>query len=140
MATYIAVHVPEDRLADVYRLLGSPSGGVAVEDQPLAPEPDPEFWRDPDNIREHLIPRSETIRELAKYLASRPDEEVTAHEAADHLELPHGWNSLAGALGAFGRYCANRDLGFPWATNYGDDWRVRLTLDAATAEVFRRYL
>ena len=55
--------------------------------------------------------------------------------------MPYGWNSLAGALGAFGRYCANRGLGFPWESHYdAEDGRARLRLDAQTAELFKKYL
>jgi len=149
MTTYVNVPVPEERLIDVYRVLGRPAGPV----DPPRPRPtlaageddeeafDPDFWRDWVNIRRHLMPRSRTIRELAKYLAERPDEEVTADEAAEALGLPYGWNSLAGALGAFGRYCGNRDIAFPWETSYDNaEERARMRLDAETAEVFRKRL
>lgn len=46
----------------------------------------------------------------------------------------HG-SSLAGALGAFGRYCANRELGFPWESWYDDEGYARMQLDAAPAAV-----
>ncbi len=141
MSPYVPVLVPEERLADVYGVLGTPVGATTVDDPVTDVGSDPGVWRDPEIIREHLLTRSRTIRELAKYLAERPDEEVTADEAAEALALPRGWNSLAGALGAFGRYLANRDLGFPWESYYDpEDGRVRMKLDGETAAIFRRYL
>jgi hypothetical protein len=132
--SYVPVFVRDDRLPEVHRLLG--------ETEPEVPKmpADPEFWQDPQNVAEHLLTRPESIRGLAKYLASRPDEEVTSEEAAEELDLPYGWNSLAGALGAFGRYCANRSLSFPWETTEAADGRVRFKLDAKTAKVFGQYL
>ena len=138
MTQYVAVMVPEEDLPAVYELLGGPReavkspevrrGGVAV-------------WQDPDVVRRHLLSRSAAIRDLARYLASRPDELVATDEAAAALDLRFGWNSLAGALGAFGRYCVNRNLPFPWETRENmPDERVRLCLDSATAKVIREVL
>jgi hypothetical protein len=102
---------------------------------------DPAFWRDPDAIRKHLLTRPQSIRDLAKYLAGRPDQDVKSDEAAAALNMPYGWNSLAGALGAFGRYCTNRGLDFPWETRVDEqDYRVRLRLDGETAAVFLKHL
>jgi hypothetical protein len=57
------------------------------------------------------------------------------------LSLPHGWNSLAGALGAFGNYLANRGIEFPWsAVTDANDERVRLTMDEDTAAVVKQAL
>lgn len=149
MPHYVPVLVPEDRLTDVYRVLGKQDleddrdrGDLEdVVGEVTEIDSDPTVWRDPKVIQKHLLTRSETIQELAKYLAEHPDEEVTADVAAEALELPYGWNSLAGALGAFGRYCANRDLGFPWESYYDqDDYRVRMKLDGETAAVFRKFL
>ncbi|MEA2128975.1 MAG: hypothetical protein QOJ85_1866 [Solirubrobacteraceae bacterium] len=137
MSTYVQVMVPEEQLAAVYRLLisaqeSAPSRPGAAT-QELLPPP-AAGWRDPTFVRTHLGPRSETIRGLAKYLAERPGQAVTAEAAADALHLPYGWNSLAGALGAFGNYLANRGIEFPWsAVTDPEDWRVRLTMDEPTA-------
>lgn len=55
--------------------------------------------------------------------------------------LRYGWNSLAGALGAFGNYLANRGIDFPWsiATDANDE-RVRFTMDEDTAFAVKRAL
>ena len=136
MSTLVPVMVPEERLADAYRALGAMlTASSAVEPDPTEVDSDPEFWRNPDNVKSHLVPRSDTIKGLARYLAEHPDTEITAAHAAEELGLEYGWNSLAGALGAFGRYCANRELGFPWESWYDDDGYARMQLDAATAAV-----
>jgi hypothetical protein len=139
VSTYVPVPVPERYLPDVYRLLAELH---AQDDVSLdaGKEWDPDFWRQPANIREHLLSRPQTIRDLAGYLSTHPDEEVGAEQAAQALQLPKGWNSLAGALGAFGNYCGNRGLEFPWKTRYASDGRARFTLDAKTADVFTAYL
>jgi hypothetical protein len=144
MSTYVQVMVPEEHLAAVYRLLvsaqegASPSAGRATP-EPVAPTAG--GWRDPAFVRTHLGPRSNTIRSLAGYLADRPGQAVTAEAAADALHLPYGWNSLAGALGAFGNYLANRGIEFPWSAAPGpEDSRVRLTMDEPTAAAVKQAL
>jgi hypothetical protein len=139
VSTYVSVSVPERYLPDVYRLLAQLQDQDA-KSAPPTKEWDPDFWRQPANIREHLLSRPQTIRDLAGYLSTRPDQEVGAEQAAQALGLPKGWNSLAGALGAFGNYCGNRGLEFPWKTRYGSDGRARFTLDTETANVFTAYL
>ena len=140
MSTYVPVLVPEESLAKVYRVLGDlPEESSGDEVAHVASGPN--FWRTPDAIKNHLLTRPQSIRGLAKYLAERPDQDVKSEDAAAALNLPYGWNSLAGALGAFGNYCAPRGLDFPWTTRVDEhDSRVRLRLDAETAAVFLKYL
>lgn len=93
-------------------------------------------FRDRDFVDTHLAPRSETVRDAAKYLAHRPGTWTTSEEIASDLGLAHGWNSLAGAFGAAGRYFANRDVGLPWNWTYDTpDGRIRLKMDPEIAEV-----
>jgi hypothetical protein len=148
--SYVPVYVPEALLGDIYRRLAE---AVTVPARVADPEPSPgvsseadgaewagsadDRFRNRSFVDEHLAPRSETVREAAKYLARRADAWVTSEEIAAALELEHGWNSLAGAFGAAGRYFANRDIGLPWDWTYIDtpDGRVRLKMDPAIAEV-----
>lgn len=66
---------------------------------------------------------------------------MTDEAAADALSVPHGYNSLAGALGAFGNHLSNRGMEFSWpgVTNAHDE-RVRLTMDEAPAAAVRQAL
>jgi hypothetical protein len=144
MSTYVQVMVPEEQLMAVYRLLISEQetreGGSNASLQEHL-ESEVGGWHDPAFVRTHLGARSKTIQGLARYLADRPDRPVTADVAADALDLRYGWNSLAGALGAFGNYLANRGIEFPWsATTDANDERVRLTMDAATAAAVKQAL
>src|SRR4051794_9119016 len=102
---YVPVFVPHELLGPVYRLLAeaaeSPSSARSVRDTP--PSPDEDNWSGSADARfsdrafvdAHLIPRSDTIRGAAKYLAQRPGTWVSSDEIAEHLNLEHGWNSLA---------------------------------------------
>jgi hypothetical protein len=49
--------------------------------------------------------------------------------------------AVAGALGAFGHYLANRGIEFPWSVvTDASDGRVRFTMDAATAAAVKQAL
>jgi hypothetical protein len=143
MSSYVQVMVPEEHLAAVYRILLAVQEGADVPElaSQLHALPSAGGWRDPAFVKSHLGARSETIRRLAEYLADRPGEAVTADAAAGALHLPHGWNSLAGALGAFGNYLANRGIEFPWSVvTDASDERVRFTMDEATAAAVKQAL
>jgi hypothetical protein len=126
------VPVPEDRVLDVYALLAGPSAQA-----PAHESAGDDAW-DQRTLEQALREVSPTVEDLARFLAEHPDEEVSTTEAADALGLPFGWNSLAGTLGAFGRYLGNRDLDFPWEVWYSPvDGRTRMRMDGRTAELVR---
>lgn len=148
---YVPVFVPESRLPAVYRVLvdesadepaaSSTSSSESPQIHPLADDeasagPADERFRDPAFVKSHLASRSETVRGVAKYLAQNPGQWITSQPIAEALSLEHGWNSLAGALGAAGHYFKNRDIGMPWHWTYETpDRHVQLMMDAETAEV-----
>jgi hypothetical protein len=148
---YVPVFVPARRLQAVYRMLADESSdepgasptpsSESPQVHPLADDeasagPADERFRDPDFVKTHLASRSETVRGVAKYLAQRPGQWITSEPIADALNLEHGWNSLAGALGAAGHYFKNRSIGMPWNWTYETpDRRVQLMMDAETADV-----
>ena len=146
---YVPVWVPKQMLSKVYAVLAeddavadAPSSvPVAKQDEePSSREGDSfgspdERFRDPAFVRAHLATRSDTVQRTAKYLAERPGEWATSGPIAKALDLPHGWNSLAGALGAAGHYFKNRGIKQPWAWSYDTpDGRVQLMMDAETAK------
>lgn len=145
--SYVPVLVPAALLGDVYRLLTDAAGASVVPSQPVqtvAAEDESDGWsgeadarfRDASFVRAHLVPRSATVKGAAKHLANRANTWISSEEIATALGLQFGWNSLAGALGAAGRYFANRDIGVPWDWTYDTpDGRIRLKMDAAIAEV-----
>jgi hypothetical protein len=148
---YVPVFVPARRLQAVYRMLadesseepgtsptpssGSPQVHPLADDEASAGSADERF-RDPAFVKTHLASRSETVRGVAKYLAQRPGQWITSEPIAGALNLEHGWNSLAGALGAAGHYFKNRSIGMPWHWTYETpDRHVQLMMDAETAEI-----
>jgi hypothetical protein len=121
----INVPVPADRLLEVYRLLGGPSTKTTSATKDLGQE----LWTDA-MLESILREASPTIQRLARYLAEHPGEEITTERVASALELYRGWNSLAGALGAFGRKLTNRGLSFPWESWYSaEDGKSRMRMD-----------
>jgi hypothetical protein len=135
--SYVQVMVPESELAAVYRLLAA-SASEGFGDNA---EQSNSAWADPAYVTQHLKPRSETVRAFAKYLAGRPGEEVSSDEAAAVLDLEHGWNSLAGALGALGNYFSNRDITFPWDYSWDpEDGRTRFTMGEDVAKAINEVL
>lgn len=101
------VPVPEDRLAEVYKLLASPPAGQdgATVDEALIEQ----MYRESDR----------PFRRLLEYLAERADKPVSTTRVAEDLALRRGTRSLAGMLGAFGRRSANRYGGqLPFRTSY----------------------
>jgi hypothetical protein len=124
--------VPEDRLMEVYALLGAPQAPAAATSEPASNGKKP--WTK-EALAKLLNEASETIQGEAKYLASHAGEEVTSEEIADALKLPYGWNSLAGANGAWGHKLANLGYAFPWSSREASDGRIRLTMTAEMAAI-----
>jgi hypothetical protein len=125
----VNVLVPKSRVLEVYAFLADSApalGSTTSQDHTL------DDWN-ADAFRKHVTRASDTIRGLVSHLADHAGEEVTTGDAAEALNLPYGWNSLAGALGAFGRYCANRDLDFPWDDWYNADGLTVMRMSQAVA-------
>jgi hypothetical protein len=151
---YVPVFVPQGLLGSIHQFLANayagPGSGLDAGASPeVLPEAGDVEWSgtaderfgDPQFVATHLVPRSDTVREAAKYLARRPGRWTTSEEIAGTLGLEHGWNSLAGAFGAAGRYFANRDIGLPWDWTYETpDRRIRLKMPPEIAEVVLRAL
>jgi hypothetical protein len=138
VSDYQYVPVPVERLTEIHSLLASPS--PSGDEQTATTSDGANFWTVETNIKTHLKKRSRTIRRFLKYLADRPGKPVSSVEVAEALELKRGWNSLAGANGAFAFYLQNRDLDLPWDWEYAGDNRVRFTMDPAVAAAIRKYL
>jgi hypothetical protein len=134
MEELVMVAVPKSRVLEVYELLGSQSSNWALSDDGADDSLD--GW-DAAAFRKHVVRASDTIRGLVSLLADNAGKEVTTEQAADALKLPRGWNSLAGALGAFGRYCGNRDIDFPWDAWYDAEGRTVMRMSRAVAKQAR---
>ena len=102
------VPVPEDRLQEVYAVLGRPKGEGGAAGAPPSSPPGGDGG---SSIDEELIVRAyrESPPRMVKfldYLATHPDEIVSSGTLAQDLGIT--WNQLAGVLGAFGRRWKNR--------------------------------
>lgn len=65
---------------------------------------------------------------------------MTSSDIADNVESMKDWNSVAGALGAFGRRSSNR-YGMkegPWSCSYDTEDRVLMKMPAAVADVIKQ--
>lgn len=137
------IPVPEPYLAATYAFLAQLMAG----DGAAASGERGVVW-DRAALDAHLVGGTATIVQLARYLAARPGEDVTSEEVAEALQLPRGWNSLAGALGAFARYLKNRGFQdeqdqavFPWDISFDrHDGRARLRMSKETAALVQELL
>ena len=79
------------------------------------------------------------MRGILHFLADHADEEVTSERIADAINAAHGWNTVAGMLGAFGRRSAGRykRSGPMWLDRWDTEGRARLKMPAAVAAVIK---
>jgi hypothetical protein len=82
----------------------------------------------------------DAMRAILQFLADNAGKEVTTYDVADGVEAMKDWNSVAGALGAFGRRCSNR-YGMkeqPWSWRFDTDDRVLMKMPATVAAVIKQ--
>lgn len=94
---------------------------------------------DANAVRRAYKESADKMRAILRFLASRPDQEVSTEEIAEAIDAKFGWNTVAGMLGAFGRRCANR-YGKPkpmWEYRYDDRGRTLITMPGKAAETIR---
>ena len=143
-ATIHMVPVPEDRLQEVYAVLGRPRGeeGAAgsAPSAPPSPGGDGDSSLDSALIARAYRESSPAMAKFLDYLADHPDETISSVTLAEHMELT--WNQLAGVLGAFGRRWKNRYqqqgkwfFGAYWNYAQGNQ---DYTMPSAVADVIKR--
>lgn len=137
---YELVPVPADLVVDVMdfivqkkktALIG-PSNGV----RSLAID-----WT-PDLLKLQYDDSPPSMQALEKHLAAHPGEEFTTEQLADVMGLEHGSQSVAGALGAFGRRIKNRyGMGvFPFTYRFErESEKYVYSMDADTAEIISAF-
>lgn len=138
---YHMVPVPEDRLQEVYAVLGRPGGeGNSTASSPQSPP----GGNDDSPIDAALIVRAyrespPSVVKFLDYLAEHPDETISSNDLAKHMGLT--WNQLAGVLGAFGRRWKNRyqqkgKWFFDNAWNF-EEGHQDYTMPAAVADIIK---
>ncbi len=105
MSTLVNVAVPEAHLGEVYALLGR-----LAKEEPPAPEPsrsDQDWWTE-KRLRRAFEESSPAQQAILLAMAEASGKWISVSEVAAKVGDEYDWNSLAGALGAFGRRCRSR--------------------------------
>ncbi len=106
---YVSILVPKQYLTKIY-------GFIASLDNPhSSPEPlqaqaagnHEETW-DRELIIRQFIESPDSMKKFQKFLADHPGEAFSTSQMAEALGVAGGWNSVAGALGAYGHRVKNR--------------------------------
>lgn len=107
MPALVNVAVPEAHLGEVYALLGR-----LAKDEPPAPEAnksDQDWWTE-KRLRRAFEESSPAQQAILLAMAEANGKWISVSEVAEKVGEggEYDWNSLAGALGAFGRRSRNR--------------------------------
>jgi hypothetical protein len=106
---YVSVLVPKRHLTRTYAFLGSLDGSIATQEEPIGDAEDKLATDWPPELLERQYAESpKFMKRFQKHLADHPGEEFSTRDMADALEAERGWNTVAGALGAYGRRVKNR--------------------------------
>lgn len=107
MSTIHMVPVPEDRLEEVYAVLGRAKlNGSAPAAESAVPEVEADTSIDAALIARAYRESPPSMVKFLDYLADHAGETIPSPAMAEHMGLT--WNQLAGVLGAFGRRWKNR--------------------------------
>ena len=147
---YVMMAVPAELVPQIAELVAQYTGETLVSDGAPSPTPTkPEApaqesplidgWT-PQLLRRAYSESSDAMRGIFEYLAEQAGQEVTSSDIAENVDGMKDWNSVAGALGAFGRRSANRygQTTQPWAWRYDAENRVLMKMPAAVADVLKQ--
>lgn len=118
MGQLVNVAVPEEHLGTVYSLLGQLASGKNGSETPSGETEDalsgylgeePILWWNEKRLRKAFDQSSPAQKAILKGMASGNGKKwVTVSEIVKLMGGKADWNTLAGALGAFGRRCKSR--------------------------------
>src|SRR4051812_3160449 len=112
MDEFVMVPVPRDRVLEVYWYLSIPTEADAPGQPPLlravradgnSSSVKSELVWTPDLLRDQFAKSPKSLKAIQRHLAANPGVEYTTGELAEVMEAAHGWQSVAGAFGAYGR-------------------------------------
>ena len=106
----VSVPVPTRHLGRVYAFIASLEG---VTFDPKEPSLSTEEW-DESLVRRMYEDSPTTVKRMLHALADQPETELTTTDLARVMKPDATWNSVAGALGAFGRRVRNRYRRSTW--------------------------
>jgi hypothetical protein len=137
----VTIPVPKRHLGAIYTFIGSlegiPSAGTTNGAAQSTDEPD-EWPR--EMIERQYRESPESMQKFELWLADHPGQEFTTTDMADALKVPHGWNSIAGMLGAYGNRVRNRykRTTFPFQSRWNYEGGEQLhSMRAEVAEIIK---
>jgi hypothetical protein len=136
MSEFVMVAVPRDRVLDVYWWLSFETHDTPTPLMQAVPGSPAGSWT-PELLEDQFAKSPKSIKALQKHLAANPGVEYTTDELAKVMNVERGWQSVAGALGAYTRRIKNRyGLDWPFSCRYSEDrGKYVYAMDATTAEV-----
>ena len=130
MNEFVMVPVPSDRVLEVYWYLSIPTPDEEREDGPPllravraeGSSIKTELVWTPDLLKDQFARSPKSLKAIQRHLAANPGVEYTTDELAEVMNATNGWQSVAGALGAYGRRIKNH-YGLPWpfSCDYDED-------------------
>jgi len=141
---FVNIPVPSQYVTQVYGFIASLSGQTG--ESQVEPASSSDLETKSENWTEDLIIRQyrespESMKKFQQYLAEHAGQDFSSTEIAVAIGAEHGWNSIAGALGAYGRRVKNRykRSSFPfqqgWDHEHGE---MRHGMTPEVAEIIRR--
>ena len=107
---YVSVLVPKQYLMRIYGFIASLDSPQDSHESPRADataKHEEEIW-DRDLIIRQFEESPDSMKSFQRFLADHPDQAFSTTEIAERLGMAGGWNSLAGALGAYGHRVKGR--------------------------------
>jgi hypothetical protein len=110
---FVNIPVPRQYVTQVYGFIASLESGGGESRVETSPSSDvaaatlSESWPEDLIIRQYRE-SPESMKKFQQYLAEHAGQDFSSTEIAEAIGAEHGWNSIAGALGAYGRRVKNR--------------------------------
>ena len=122
----VTVKIPEERVGELYELVGRWLSGEPLEDAGGdAHGTAPKNWANTDDdlvlarvVWEKFSPRAKALFSL---LMDHPEHKVSGADLAATLDIPNGTSGVAGVLAWPARHCAAVNRVGPWWWEYGPD-------------------
>lgn len=106
---FVSVLVPRQHLTRVYGLIASLEDHKSGDSELVSASGKTKEEQWPQDLIERQYRESpESMKKFQRLLADHQGEEFSTTEIADAIGAAHGWNTVAGQLGAYGRRVKNR--------------------------------
>lgn len=137
---FVSVLVPRRHLTRVYGLIASLEQHGAGESEPTeSTEAKEDQWPEDLIIRQYRE-SPESMKKIQRHLADHQGDEFSTTQLAEAIGAQYGWNSVAGALGAYGRRVKNRYKrdSFPFQSRWDHEKEEQYhSMTSEVAEIIR---